>query len=194
MADDVQKALYQFDEICCSIQDPQLQIAISESSSGCSVTETKRDDGTIVFKTTHKNGMLHGPSYGFFSSGGCATERWCFQGLCHGRALDFDPSGMTLSQRGYVHGRLMGPYRRWYPNGTLQLSGAFVDGLPEGLFELYHDDGGIIRTTKFTHGRRDGADIGWTEDGYLLFCEMWKAGDRQRSILEDMMAKGLGIR
>jgi hypothetical protein len=45
----------------------------------------------------------------------------------------------------------------------------------------------------FTNGRRNGLDTGWTEEGYLLFCELWTEGQRQRNILPDGLARSLGV-
>ena len=188
-----QQPTYQFDEEMFEIEDPSLGISISETSSGCTVETLSRNDGTVFLISTYRNSRLHGPSRAYFSDGVLASERWFYDGQAHGRSLEYAPSGQMLSRKGYYRGKLEGEYLRWHPSGKPQLSASFHDGMPEGRFELFHSDGLSLRSVNFTRGRRSGLDIGWTDDGYLLFCELWANGEKQKNILKDTLAKGLGL-
>lgn len=188
-----QHLIYRFDEGEFRIEDPVLNIFINESSAGCASTSTSRHDGTVMLVSNFKNDRLHGPSRAYFANGTLASERWFYQGKAHGQSLEYSISGSLLSRKGYVQGRLEGKYLLWHSSGKLQLSGFFHNGLPDGLFELFHTDGLPLRTVTFTGGHRNGLDTGWTEEGYLLFCELWAEGDRQRNILPDGLARSLGV-
>ena len=184
---------YHFDEKMFEIEDPALAISISETSDGCTLESLSRSDGTVCFICSRRNGRLHGPSRAYFHDGVLASERWFYEGQAHGRSVEYASSGQMLSRKGYYRGQLEGEYLRWHPNGKLQLSASFRGGIPEGSLELFHSDGLALRSVTFTRGRRDGLDIGWTDDGYLLFCELWANGEKQREILKDTLAKGLGL-
>jgi antitoxin component YwqK of YwqJK toxin-antitoxin module len=144
-----------------------------------------RPDGTLVQRCAYVRGELHGPSYTYYRNGQVASERWFVQGKYHGRALDFSESGKLLCRKGFVQGRLQGSYKKWYETGTIQCSGGFLHGFPHGQFTLYHDDGLSLRSTDFSHGRRHGIDYGWTEDGFLIFCEKWREGEKVKDISVD---------
>ena len=188
-----QQSTYLFDEKEITIEDPTLGISIKESSEGCVPTSLVRSDGTVFFISIYKNGCLHGPSRAYFHDGVLASERWFYNGQAHGRSVEYAPSGQMLSRKGYYQGQLEGECFRWHPNGKLQLSCSFRKGMPEGCFELFGSDGLSLRSVAFTRGRRDGLDTGWTEEGYLLFCELWASGEKQKTILKDSLAKGLGL-
>lgn len=184
---------YTFDEKNFRVEDPELHISINESSQGCETSSISRDDGSLMQVSTFKGGRLHGPSRTYFANGTLSGERWFYQGQAHGQCCEYGPSGQLLARKGYYEGRLEGKYLRWHPNGKLQLSGLFHCGLPEGLFELFHTDGLPLRTLSFSQGRRDGMDTGWTDEGYLLFCELWADGQKHKTIFKDNLARSLGV-
>ena len=160
------------------------------NSSTCLSIRTDKDNLLVERWMCHE-GMKQGCFQCFFPSGILAAERWYVDDCLWGRALDYFPEGSLKAQYGYKNGQLHGAWRVWRQDGSLQIKGMYVDGLPHGSFELRDKEGAFQRQTHFERGRRNGADAGFSEDGYLLFLDMWDQGLRQKNGFIDCIERYL---
>lgn len=136
-------------------------------------------DEQLLERMTYYQGKKQGKHVLFFSSGGLAAERWYVDDCLWGRAFDYFPEGTVRAEYGYKQGRQHGLIRMWRPDGTLQMKGNYCDGALDGTFELLDEEERPTRIVHFSEGKRSGPDSGFSEDGYLLFLDMWKRGVRQ---------------
>jgi len=201
MAESVQ---YQYADGVFTIQDPDLNINFTEQvpvdlphvsgqpESGYAVVVCEHDR-VVVQKSYYHDHLLHGPSYIYYDDGSLASERWFVKGFPHGRSIEYYMDGAIARQAGYMKGELHGSSIEYYPQGTKKWSGTFFHGKAQGKCSVFHHDGLMLRSTDFSEGCRHGIDVGWTEDGFLLFCELWQYGEKVRSILSDFIADALKI-
>lgn len=172
---------------------PLFQISEKEVSTIqngiCELHDLK--DGALIARWMVYEGKKQGVCTYFFPAGQVSAECWYVDDLLWGKALEYFPEGMAKASYGYHKGMLHGPFRTWSREGTLQLKGKYVDGLPHGVFEQLDREGQWRRCTHFSNGRRHGADSGFSEDGYLLFLDMWKDGVRQNSGFVDCVQRYL---
>jgi len=173
------------------IHDPELGLDFQEKIETGNIIALKRDDGTTYMQSSYKNDRLHGPSYTYFTNGQKASETWFVNGLKTGHAHEYSENGTMTAYRAYNQNVPIGTWKKWYPCQTILLSLPFENGKVHGTVELYHTDGYPIRNTEFDQGRRHGIDSSWTDDGFLIFCEAWANGERDRSILDDFFLKSL---
>lgn len=180
-------------EVSESYDVPELPLPIEEGEEGrippgfTGVAECVRHNRSLKSSMAYRDGVLHGPSYTYFEQGTVASERWYFRGLLHGRATDRSVSGQILCEKGYLEGKLHGPLVRRYPSGKILSTGSFKFGWSDGALKVLDEEGLLLRSTEFKEGRRHGIDEGWTDDGYFLFCEVWEAGEKKRSIVKDFL-------
>lgn len=147
----------------------------------CSENRVRIVDPTYELDVVREGTLESTPRQGCFQlcfpSGTVATERWYVDGLLWGRAVDFFLIGAPKTEFGYKKGLLHGPFRSYLPNGKLLALGAYCDGVAHGQFVLC-ERGEIVRSVWFDRGKRSGGDAGFTEDGYLLFLDMWQKGKK----------------
>ena len=142
------------------------------------------------------NGKRHGPTRTFYeasSSPSIITEAWYIDGLLHGRMRNWSRCGKKISEIAFSQGRRSGPTRIWSDTGVLISIQNYKDGEPHGIFQTFNQQTGhLARQVEYVHGKRHGADFLYHgEDGYLLFCDEWKNGEKKKVILDDLLEKSL---
>lgn len=163
-----------------------------------SVSQDVENEGVekIASEELFLNGLRHGPcrTYHVVSGRDClATEGWYFQGQLHGRLRAWDIQGQLRKEMHFVHGKRSGEAKSWNHNGVLISSQVYKDGLPHGSLQTFHSMTGVqSRCTEYVKGRRHGMDyLFHGDDGFLLFCDEWKLGEKKRAILDDLLERNL---
>lgn len=97
--------------------------------------------GGLRSSSVVSNGLLHGPSRGWFTNAQIQVLEHFSHGVSHGTRTKWYPGGAKLSEAAIVEGKLHGTFRRWHENGTLAETVEFVDGRAEGVSTAYFPSG-----------------------------------------------------
>jgi antitoxin component YwqK of YwqJK toxin-antitoxin module len=160
-------------------------------------TDSRTDDGRIMYGYCLPNGMKHGIWTTNMIEGQIIEENW-FAGKKHGvetlqgkyegyQLISKWSDGMLISSMAhcpnnyteiyYLDGKKSG-YELTRIDHTLINSKYYVAGLAEGCEKGWYTSGQIRRQTYWEHGVRHGEETQWWENGNIKNRQNWKNGER----------------
>lgn len=120
--------------------------------------------GQIQSRSLVLDGVLDGPSRGYYTNGQMQVEEHFKAGVSDGIRTKWYPNGAKLSEATIVNGKLAGTFRRWHENGSLAEIVEMKDGQPEGPSTSFHPDGSVkARAT--------------VQNGKIIEQKFWKLGE-----------------
>lgn len=136
-----------------------------EHPSFTGVIHYKEADGRLISEQNYQEGVLHGPSIGYFSNGEIACRSFFVNGCRQGKSLYFYRSGYLYALKSYLEGRREGTHDYFYENGCLKSSSLYADDKLNGEFSQYFSSGVLKRKICFVNGLREGREIIWNLGG-----------------------------
>lgn len=101
--------------------------------------EVSEDDGTVVKRTTYKDGKPQ-------------AEIRKKDGVKHGVQVFWSSSGMR-TETTFEHGVEHGPIRKFWANGNKEAEGTYEHGLKSGTWTDYDSQGQVLFTKTYVYGK-----------------------------------------
>ncbi|MBL9128002.1 MAG: toxin-antitoxin system YwqK family antitoxin [Verrucomicrobiales bacterium] len=133
-------------------RDDRLHLGTNaEPFSGLAVE--RYPDGSPKSRSEIRDGVLEGPSEGWFTNGVLQVRETFRAGVAHGPRTRWHPDGKKASEATVENGRIVGTFRRWREDGTLAEEIAMENGEPHGVSRSYYPSGAIQTEARLDHGR-----------------------------------------
>lgn len=98
-------------------------------------------EGSLKSRSAIVNGLLSGPSEGWYTNGQCQVSEQFRDGVSHGVRTKWYANGNKLSEATIVAGQLQGHFQRWYENGKLAEDIFMREGKADGIAKAYFPSG-----------------------------------------------------
>lgn len=129
-------------------------------------------DAVLKSRSWLSNGVLHGPSEGWYASGTLQVREQFADGVTEGTVTRWREDGSKLSE-GITHvGKQEGLFRRWHPDGQLSEEIPFQDGVPDGLSRAWHPDGSFKAEVRH-------------QKGSIVERRFWKPGEKDGRVVAE---------
>jgi len=110
-------------------------------------------DGSVRSSSMVLNGLLHGPSHGYYTNHSAQVREHFVNGVSHGVRTKWYADGTLQSETTIVHGRVTGKFRRWHENGQLAEEATFLEGQPDGESHAYFPSGYLKAAARYKKGQ-----------------------------------------
>ena len=104
--------------------------------------------GTLSFKETYKNDVLHGKKTVYYIP-----------------ASPEDKRNRILQEQHFENGELNGPVREFFPDGVLKKEGNYRNGRPDGLVKHYRPDGTLDYEERWKNRQKHGWWMAYDSQG-----------------------------
>jgi antitoxin component YwqK of YwqJK toxin-antitoxin module len=109
-------------------------------------------DGSLQSRSAVSNGVLSGPSEGWWTNGVKAILEQFQDGRSHGVRTKWDAAGHRISETEIRTGQIHGWHREWHTNGQRALEVSMSEGRPHGLSRKWNPEGVLIGQWSLSNG------------------------------------------
>jgi len=104
------------------------------------------ESNSIKYLFTYKNGILHGPTFGYYPNGDLKYKGAYKNGRFHGQWTEYYQNNEVKSDVFYDDNSLNGSYALYFSNGVLREKGYYTANKKSGTWQYFNKQGEIITT------------------------------------------------
>lgn len=116
------------------------------------ITE-RHPDGNLKSRSRVENGLLQGPSEGWYANGQIQVREHFATGIAEGLRVKWHANGATQSVATLVQGKVQGRFLRWHENGALSEEVRMEAGRADGLSRAYYASGFVKAEVRLKAGQ-----------------------------------------
>lgn len=162
---------YSMEETTLTVIDSELDLMIQEECVSIKIPNEMEDnkivskdyrlrvisnEGNIEEAYLEKQGMRHGQSLLYYSSGKKKMEHYYDNGILHGPVTFYSEEGNILSIVWYVRGKKQGKSKRFYFSSKPYCVLRFYNDQPHGKQEYFYENGKVKTLISYKHGVLEG--------------------------------------